>query len=186
MWHVLSFNLVWIKPNRITPACRRQTTTDAKHARSRGHVNKKIDHISPTLKRLEFLPIRQRVDYKVSPSSARRQGKVSTLWRHLSTRRQGKAHLQNTTVWSTGHLEELLTEYVPTRNFRSAERNDLVISRIQLVVASRAFSVVAPSIWNSLPLDITTAKSVTVFRKGIKRICLAWPTNSLDALLPHL
>ena len=42
------------------------------------------------------------------------------------------------------YLRTLLTEYVATRNLRAAERKDHVITRVKLVIASRAFSVAAP------------------------------------------
>ena len=66
------------------------------------------------------------------------------------------------------NIRELLTEYVQIRNLRTAEGKDLAVPRTKLVVASRAFSVTAPRIWNTLPPDVTGAESVPVFRNRLK------------------
>ena len=102
-------------------------------------------HITPILKQLHWLPIRQRVEYK-----------VSLLWYNI--RQTGEP----------AHLSALLIEHVRTRNLRSSERSDLAIPRTKLALASRAFSVAAPHTWNSLPTDVTSAESLTIFRKRLK------------------
>ena len=66
------------------------------------------------------------------------------------------------------HLSALLLEHIPTRNLRSSERSDLEIPLTELALASRAFSVAALRTWNSLPTDVTSAKSLTIFRKRLK------------------
>ena len=106
--------------------------------------DKRVD-ITPIVKRLHWLLIRQRVEYKVSLLSykIRQTGKLT-------------------------HLSALLIEHVPTRNLRSSERSDLEIPRTKLALASRAFSVAAPRTWNSLPMDVTSAESLTIFRKRLK------------------
>ena len=98
----------------------------------------------PILKRLHWLPIRQCIEYKVSLLS-------------YKIRQTGEPK----------HLLALLIENVPTRNLRSSERSDLEISRTQLALASRVFSIAAPRTWNSLPTDVTSAESLTIFRKRL-------------------
>ena len=73
-------------------------------------LTKKRDHISPILKQLHWLLIRQRIDYNVSllPNKIRQSGEPE-------------------------NLRELLTEYVPTENLLLTERKDLVT---KLVAAS--------------------------------------------------
>ena len=66
------------------------------------------------------------------------------------------------------HLSALLIEHVPTRNLRSSERSVLEIPRTKLALASRVFSVAAPRTLNSLPTDVTSAESLTIFRKRLK------------------
>ena len=99
-------------------------------------------HITPIFKRLHWLPIRQRVEYKVSLLS-------------YKTRQTGEPT----------HLSALLIEHVSTRNLRSSERSDLEIPWTKLALASRAFSVAAPRTWNSLPTVVTSVESLTIFRK---------------------
>jgi len=41
-------------------------------------------------------------------------------------------------------------------------------TRTRTVYGSHAFSVAAPSLWNSLPADITNAASLTAFRNRLK------------------
>ena len=102
-------------------------------------LSKKRDHISPILERLYWLPIRHRVDYKVS----------LLTYKIYKIRQSGELE----------HLRTLLSDYVPTWNFRSAERNDLVIPRTKLVIVSRVFCVAAPRLWNSLSHDVQTPNS---------------------------
>ena len=101
--------------------------------------------ITPILKWLHWLPIRQRVEYKIS----------LLLYKIRQT-------------GEPAHLSALLIEHVPTRNLRSSERSDLEIPRTKLAVALRAFSVAALRTWNSLPTDVTSAESLTIFRQRLK------------------
>ena len=66
------------------------------------------------------------------------------------------------------HFRSLLTNYVPTTNVRSAERKVLVITWIKLDHASHSFSIVTPCTCNKLSLDVTSTKSIPVFRKRLK------------------
>ena len=102
-------------------------------------------HISLILMRLHWLPIRQRVEYKVS--------------------------LLSYTIQQTSeptHISALLIEHVSTRNLRSSERSDLEFTRTKLALASRAFSVAAPRTWYSLPTDVASAESLIIFCKRLK------------------
>jgi len=52
------------------------------------------------------------------------------------------------------YLHSLLKHYVPSRTLRSSGSNLLFVPRVHTGFGSRSFSVAAPIIWNSLPLDI--------------------------------
>ena len=67
----------------------------------------------------------------------------------------------------------------------AVERNDVVEPRTKLVIASRAFSVSAPRIWNSLSHDVRSAESVHLFQES-KDVSLLHDLQTLDILLPHL
>ena len=106
---------------------------------------RKWDHIHPSLKRLQWLPIHQRVDFKVALLT-------------YSIRYSGEPP----------HLNSLLMDYKPTRSLRSAEEHLLVVPQTILSSTSRAFSVAAPKLSNNLPLDIRNFKTMSIFRKLLK------------------
>ena len=58
----------------------------------------------------------------------------------------------------------------PNRNLRSASRGlSLVVPPHQTqAYGARSFSVAAPTLWNSLPVDITNARSLFIFKKKLK------------------
>ena len=80
----------------------------------------KRDHITPTLERIQWLPIRYRVDYKLA-------------------RLTYKIHLSG----EPPHLRSQLVDYTPVRSLRSLDKHLLVVPRTKLACASRAFSVAA-------------------------------------------
>ena len=107
---------------------------------------RKFDHISPILIDLHWLPVPLRIEYKL----------------HLLTYRalNGSAPI---------YLTELLHPYVPSRTLRSASDNLLTPIRTKLsTYGDRAFSAVAPRLWNDLPIHIRTAESLTVFKSSLK------------------
>ena len=106
-------------------------------------------HITPILKRLHWLLICQRMEYKVSLLS-------------YNIRQTGEPV----------YLSALLIEHVQTRNLRSSERSDLDIPRTKFALASRAFSVAASRTWNSLPTDVTSAESLTIFSQTTQDISI--------------
>ena len=52
------------------------------------------------------------------------------------------------------HLHSLLSYHNPARSLRSSNTNLLSVPRVHTTFASCGFSVAAPSVWNSLPVDI--------------------------------
>jgi len=68
------------------------------------------------------------------------------------------------------YLHSLLSNHISgfTATLRSASRPLLHVPRTRTVYGSRAFSVAAPTLWNSLPADITNAASLTAFRNRLK------------------
>ena len=108
-------------------------------------LTRKWDHIQPSLKRLHWLPIRQRVDFKVALLT-------------YSIRYSGEPK----------HLNSPLMDSKPTRSLPSAEEHLLVVPWTKLSSISWAFSVVARKLWNNLPLDIRNAKTMSIFSKMLK------------------
>jgi len=55
------------------------------------------------------------------------------------------------------------------QRLRSALTSSLVVPRTRLsTIGDRAFPVVAARLWNTLPLNVTSASSISVFRKHLK------------------
>ena len=106
---------------------------------------RKFDHITPILKDLHWLPIRERINFKI----------LILTWKALN----GIA---------PDYLFNLLVPYVPSRRLRSSDKHLLVIPRALSAFGDRAFSVVAPTLWNSLPLDIRNCDSFQTFKNLLK------------------
>ena len=110
---------------------------------------RKFDHISPVLASLHWLPVSHRITFK-----------LATLTFKI-------LHSQQ-----PSYLATFVQKYQPTRSLRSSSMNKLsvpTISSRKSVTACRAFSVAAPSIWNSLPTSITDSKiTYDIFRQRLK------------------
>jgi len=104
---------------------------------------KKFDHITPVLKQLHWLPVKERIDYKV------------LLLTYKALNGQGPAY-----------IKEML---IPCTGPRSRERLLLQIPVTKLVTyGDRAFSKAAPKLWNAIPVDIRHSKSTEIFKKSLK------------------
>ena len=66
-------------------------------------------------------------------------------------------------------LTELISPYVPRRALRSADQLLLEQPTHKLkLIGLRAFSVCAPYLWNSLPFEIKSSASVSIFKAKLK------------------
>ena len=69
------------------------------------------------------------------------------------------------TLW----LTELISPYIPRRALRSADQLLLEQPTHKLKsIGLRAFSVSAPYLWNSLPFEIRSSASVSIFKAKLK------------------
>ena len=67
------------------------------------------------------------------------------------------------------YLANLIQEYTPTRNLRSTHRKQLVIKESKYKrIGNRAFSCYAPTTWNSLPLEVRKATTLSKFKTILK------------------
>ena len=67
------------------------------------------------------------------------------------------------------YIERMLMPYKPQRSLRSSESGQLVVRHSRLRgYGDRAFAVVAPTSWNSLPEHIRRAKTLVFFKTLIK------------------
>jgi hypothetical protein len=102
-------------------------------------------HISPTLRSLHWLPIPQRIKYKIA----------SITFKTLH-------HLQ------PSYLLNLLTPYCPSRLLRSSDQHMLTVPFFKSSQSRRSFLFAAPTIWNSLPLSLRASSSISSFHTGLK------------------
>ena len=87
------------------------------------------EHITPSLKELHWLPIREQIHFKLA------------LFVYKC--------LNKTTP---GYLSTLLSHYTPPRFLRSTlDITHLNVPRANKVLGQKAFSVAGPMIWNNLP-----------------------------------
>jgi hypothetical protein len=106
----------------------------------------KYEHISPILASLHWLPIRFRIDFKISLFTFKALNGLAPPY-----------------------LAELLHPYTPARALRSADQLFLGVPKTKRKLrGDRAFAVVAPKIWNGLPLFIRQASSVSDFKSLLK------------------
>lgn len=105
-----------------------------------------IQHITPVLKTLHWLPIEQRIIFKV----------LTLTFRAL----QGHA---------PAYLQDLVVPYTPSRKLRSSDSGLLAVPPSRLrSYGDRRFAHAAPTLWNALPQAIRDAQSLAQFKKLLK------------------
>uniref|UniRef100_A0A8C6LKN1 Reverse transcriptase domain-containing protein n=1 Tax=Nothobranchius furzeri TaxID=105023 RepID=A0A8C6LKN1_NOTFU len=112
-------------------------------------------HISPILKTLHWLPVKFRINYKI----------LLITFKSLN----GQA---------PPYLCDLLHYYHPPRALRSEDQLLLTVPKACLKTrGERAFSVCAPKLWNSLPLQVRQASSIGVFKSRLKTLYFTYAFN---------
>jgi len=108
---------------------------------------KKCEHISPVLRKLHWLPITKRIEFKI----------ITITYQALN----GMA---------PSYICDLLQVRQQSRNLRSTSRGlSLVVPAHQTqAYGARSFSIAAPTLWNSLPVDIKNAQSLFTYKKKLK------------------
>lgn len=108
---------------------------------------RKSDHVTPLLKSLHWLPVKQRITYKIA----------MLCHKILKT---------NEPVY----LRELLIKPHNIRNTRlSADDTLLFVPRKNLIsYGNRSFEYVGPSTWNSIPRSLRETVSTLIFKRDLK------------------
>ena len=99
----------------------------------------------PMLQSLHWLPVRERIRHKVATLTS-------------------KAHRMS----SPPYLSSLLNDHIPSRTLRPSSTPRLIVPRTRTELANRGFCVAAPSLWNSLPVDVVDTNTVLTFKKHLK------------------
>src|SRR3989442_1203388 len=102
-------------------------------------------HISPTLRFLHWLPIPQRITFKIASITFKT--------------------LQNN---QPSYLRNLLIPYRPPHSLRSSDQHLLTVPFFKYSYPRCSFLFPAPTIWNSLPLALRTSSSSTSFHSALK------------------
>ena len=106
-------------------------------------LSRKHDHISPVLMELHWLPVEQRVEFKI------------LLFTYEAV--NGTAPV---------YLQDLLELYRPCRSLRSGNMQLLKSQSYNLkLYAFRAFSICASQLFNALPRELRVCDSVGSFKK---------------------
>ena len=109
-------------------------------------MSNKYDHITPIMMELHWLPVEQRVKYKILLFVFKSINGMSPIY-----------------------LSDLLQKYQPARSLRSSNKGLLNVPKHKLKsYGSRAFSVSGPVLWNSLPYDIKSSENIEIFKKKLK------------------
>jgi len=107
---------------------------------------RRYDHITAVLADLHWLKIQERITYKIA----------LLTFKTVTTNRPT-------------YLADLVSFHAPVRALRSNQQNRLHCDRVRTQFGSRAFSHAAPSVWNSLPLNLTdTSVSLATFKRHLK------------------
>ena len=99
----------------------------------------------PLLRSLHWLPVGQRINFKLA-----------------------KLCYLATSLQQPVYLADLISPYSQSRLLRSSTQKLLSVPPHNLDIAARRFSVAAPRLWNSLPLNCRTAPSVNTFKIHVK------------------
>ncbi len=106
---------------------------------------RKYDHITPILQSLHWLHIKYRISYKI----------LLLTYKALN----GSA---------PAYLTSLPSRYNPSRSLRSQNSGLLVVPRIaKSTKGGRAFSYLAPKLWNSLPDNIQGSDTLSLFKSRL-------------------
>lgn len=106
---------------------------------------RKREHITPVLESLHWLPVEQRVIYKM----------MVFTFRAI----QGLA---------PGYICDMVNLYTPTKCLRSADQCQLVVPRCKTKLGGTSFYASAPKLWNCLPIALRSVNDENCFKKALK------------------
>jgi hypothetical protein len=110
---------------------------------------RKFDHVTPLLRDLHWLPVRQRITFRLAVLAYRCLNDMAPPYLAASLHR--------------------VADIDSRRRLRSASTDALVVPpTVHPTIGDRAFPVAAARAWNSLSPSVTSAPSLLTFRKRLK------------------
>ena len=106
---------------------------------------KKHDHVTPLLKKLHWLPVKYRIQYKLNLLTFKCIHNIAPTY-----------------------LSKLCISYTPVRSLRSSDKHLLVEKVGRTAKGDRAFSVAAPKLWNRLDPSIRALDNIVTFKSELK------------------
>lgn len=110
---------------------------------------KYTDHITPVIRNLHWLPVQQRIKYKILLLTYKILNNMAPVY-----------------------LSNLIEKVKPLRCLRSAS-NGVMLKCPKIRTSTfgdRAFSACSPLLWNSLPRVVKEAESVDIFKSKLKTL----------------
>ena len=106
---------------------------------------KRQAHSIDLLKSLHWLPISERIKYKIAVLTFKvlQYGQPS-------------------------YLADLISFYKPTRTLRSSDSLLLAVPDIRTAMGRRSFSYAAPTVWNALPFHLRSCSNISSFCSNLK------------------
>ena len=107
-------------------------------------VNRR-EHIQPALKKLHWLPVKERIEYK-----------VALITHKVISSKQPR------------YLTDIVNIHRPARDLRSASQQHLSGHITKTKAAERSFSCASKIVWNQLPFHLRTEGSTRTFKFKLK------------------
>ena len=118
------------------------------------------EHITPMLRQLHWLPVRQRIDFKVM------------VLVYKSLHRLAPPYVSDDC--------QLVTD-IGCRHLRSADVHTCTVPRTQSRLGDRSFGVAGPRLWNNLPVELRQQDiCLTEFRRLLKTVLFRWDSALCD------
>ncbi len=106
---------------------------------------KRYDHITPALNQLHWLPVKERIDYKI----------LTVVHKSI----YGLA---------PKYLQDMINIYHPARALRSEHQLLLQASPTNTTYGDRTFPTASAKLWNNLPFELRSTKELKSFQKQLK------------------
>lgn len=108
-------------------------------------MTRKYEHITPVLRQLHWIPVAQRIDFKIALTVFKCQHGLGP-----------------------DYLSELLEPHDPQRSLRSASHRLLNVPRSNSALSDRAFGICAPKVWNDLDFTVRSCDTLPDFKRKLK------------------